>query len=99
MEQENHIARKTRHGNKEGQPCVKSKGCFRCGRERHFARGKSCPAKSAKCRKCQKNWSFGSCMQVEDYLQYEAREVKLIKKVSKRINFLDQEDEYDKCYD
>ena len=39
-----------------------------------------------------KNWSFGSCMQVEDYLQYEAREVKLIKKVSKRINYVEQEE-------
>ncbi|XP_062578525.1 uncharacterized protein LOC134240455 [Saccostrea cucullata] len=41
------------------------KKCFRCGREGHFAKDVSCPARNKECRKCGKVGHFIKCCQTK----------------------------------
>ena len=43
----------------------KSNACFNCGKEGHFARDQSCPARGKKCGNCGKHGHFAACCRAD----------------------------------
>ena len=54
----NHVRRKPKSTCDGGSGNLKTKLCFRCGHDGHFARDSSCPARAARCKKCHKMGHF-----------------------------------------
>ena len=54
------------HGNngkqkRKGENVKSDKKCYRCGKQGHFARDLSCPARDQNCRKCGQIGHFMKC--------------------------------------
>ena len=54
----NHVRPKPKSTCDGGSGNIKTKLCFHCGRDGHFARDSSCPARAARCYKCHKMGHF-----------------------------------------